>query len=60
MEKVMMDKPNWYIFLIEGDDFLNKYSATCSKVSAEMEKQFDGEPVCNKKILRTKTKSHGD
>ena len=56
----MMDKPNWYIFLIEGDDFLNKYSATCSKVSAEMKKQFDGEPVFNKKILRTKTKSHGD
>ena len=47
-------------FLIEDDDLPEKYSATCNKVSTEIKKYFDGEPVYNKIFLRTKRKSHGD
>ena len=39
----------WIWFLIEGDDLLEKYNTI-----------WDSESVCNKKILRTKIKSHGE
>ena len=39
----------WIRFLIEGDDLLEKYNTI-----------WDSESVCNKKILRTKIKSHGE
>ena len=47
-------------FLIEDDDLLEKYNTIWDKVSANINKEFDSEPVFNKKILKTKIKSHGD
>ena len=41
--------------MIEDDDFI-----ICDKVSADIKKEFDSEPVYNKKFLKTKIKSHDD
>ena len=43
--------------MIEDDDLLEKYNIICDKVSADIKKEFDREPVYNKK---TKIKSHDD
>ena len=43
-------------FLVEDE----KYNTIWDKVSANIKKEFDREPVCKKKCLTTKTKSHGD
>ena len=50
----------WMYFLIEYDDLLEKYNTICVKVSAEIKKEFDSEPVYNKEFLKTKIKPHGD
>ena len=50
----------WMYFLIEDDDLLEKYNTIWDKVSADIKKEFDSEPVYNKKFLKTKIKSHGD
>ena len=50
----------WMYFLIEDDDFLEKYNTIWDKVSADIKKEFDSEPACNKEFLKTKIKSHGD
>ena len=47
-------------FLIEDDDLLDKYNAIWDKVRADIKKEFDSEPVCNKEFLKTKTKSRGN
>ena len=47
-------------FLIEDGDLLEKYNTIWDKVSANINKEFDSEPVFNKKFLKTKIKSHGD
>ena len=36
-------------FLIEDDDLLEIYNTTWNKVSADLKKEFDSEPVYNKK-----------
>ena len=36
-------------FLIEDDELLEKYNTIWEKVSADIKKEFDTEPVCNKK-----------
>ena len=41
-------------FLIEDDDTI------WDKVSADIRKEFDSEPVYNKNYLKTKIKSHGN
>ena len=51
---------NWMYFLIEDDDLLEKYNTIWDKVSADIEKGFDSEPVYNKNYLKTKIKSHSD
>ena len=38
----------WMYFLIEDDDLLEKYNAASDKVSADIKKEFDSEPVYNK------------
>ena len=43
-------------FLIEDDDLLEKYNAICDKVSADIKKEFDIEPVYHKNFLKTKSK----
>ena len=47
-------------FLIEDNDSLEKYSTVWDKVSAEIKKEFDSEPVYNKFFLKTKINSHDD
>ena len=53
-----MDKLNECIFLIKDDDLLEKYNTIWDKVSADVEKEFDSNPVYNKNYLKTKIKSH--
>ena len=50
----------WMYLFIEDDDLLKKYNTIWKKVSADIEKEFDSEPVYNKEFLKTKIKSHGD
>ena len=49
----------WMYFFIEDDDLLEKYNTIWDKVSTDMKKEFDREPVYNKEFLKTKIKSHG-
>ena len=51
---------NWMYFLIEGDDLLEKDNTIWDNVSADIKKEVDSEPVCNKDFLKIKIKSHGD
>ena len=44
----------WMYFLIEDDDLLEKYNTIWDKVSADIKKEFDSEPVYNKKFLKAK------
>ena len=46
-------------FLNEDDGFLEKYNTIWDKVSADIKKEFDSEPVYFF-FLKTKIKSHGD
>ena len=39
----------WIYFLIEDDDLLENYNTIWDKVSADIKKEFDSEPVYNKK-----------
>ena len=46
--------------LIEDDNLLEKYNTVWDKISADIKKEFDTESICNKEVLKTKIKSHGD
>ena len=50
----------WIYFLIEDDDLLKNYNTIWDKVSADLKKEFDSEPVYNKEYLKTKIKFHSD
>ena len=50
----------WMCFLIEDDVLLERHNIIWDKISADINKEFDSEPVYNKKILKTEIKSHGD
>ena len=43
----------WIYFLIEDDDLLEKYNTIWDKVSADIKKEFDSEPVYNTNYFRT-------
>ena len=45
--------------MIENGNLLEKYITIWDKASADIKKQTDSEPVCNKNFLKTKIKSHG-
>ena len=47
-------------FFITDDDLLEKYNTIWDKVSADLEKEFDGDSLYNEEYLETKIKSHGD
>ena len=47
-------------FLIEDDDLLEKYKTIWDKVSPDIKKEFNSEPVYNKNYLKNKIKSPGD
>ena len=38
----------WMYFLIVDDDFLEKYKTIWNKLSGDIKKEFDNEPVYNK------------
>ena len=50
----------WMYFFIEDGDLLQKYNTIWDKVSADIKKEFDSEPVYSKKYLKIKKKSYGD
>ena len=50
----------WTYFLIENDDLLEKFKTISNRVSTNIYKKIDSEPVYNKEFLKTKIKSHGD
>ena len=52
------EQTNWIYFLIEDHDLLEKYNTILDKVSADVKKEFDSEPVYNKEFLKTKIKSY--
>ena len=47
-------------FLIEDDALLEKYNTIWDKVSSDIKKEFDSEPVYNKEFLKNKINSHVD
>ena len=50
----------WMYFFIKDENLLEKYNTIWDKVSADIKKEFDNEPVYNKEYLKTKIKSHSD
>ena len=42
------------------DELLEKYNTIWDKVSTDIKREFDSNPVYNKNYLKTKIKSHGD
>ena len=44
----------------KNDDLLEKDNTIWDKVSADIKKEFDSEPVYKKKYLKNKIKSHDD
>ena len=46
--KVMKDKLNWCVFLIEHDDLLEKYNIIWDKLVVDINQEFDSEPLYNK------------
>ena len=58
--KIYNGQTKWMYFLIEDNNLLEKYYIIWDKVSADIKKRIDSEPVYNKNLLKTKIKSHGD
>ena len=46
--------------MIEDEDLLEKYNAIWGKVSADIKKEFDSEPIYNNFFLKTKRISPGN
>ena len=57
--KIYDAQTKWMYLFIEDDDLLKNYNTIWNKVSADVEKEFDSEPVY-KKFLKIKIKSHGN
>ena len=43
-------KTKWIYFSIEDDKLLTKYDDIWNKINHTIEKEFDNEPICNKKF----------
>ena len=54
MQKSYDGQTKWMYFSIEDDDLLELYNTIWDKVSADIRKEFDCEPVYNKNYLKTK------
>ena len=52
------DKTKYMSFLIKDEELFEKYSKTWEKVKNSLKKDFDSEPVYNKKYLKAKIKSY--
>ena len=48
----------WMYFLIKDEDLIEKCNTILDKVSNDIKKEFDSEPVYDKKFLKTKIKSY--
>ena len=52
------------LYLFQQTAFLNPFFMFSKKLmlpfTDNIKKEFDSDPVCNKKFLKTKIKSHGD
>ena len=46
--------------MTEDDDLLKNYNTIWNKVGADIKKEFDSEPVCNKIFLKTKITFYDD
>ena len=46
--------------MIADDELLEKYNTVWDKVSGDIEKEFDSEPIYNKEFLKIKIKSNCD
>ena len=46
----------WMYFLIEDDDFLEKYTSICHKITPDIKKEFDSKPVYNYKNFKHQNK----
>ena len=49
----------WMYFWLKMKNYWEKYDDIWNKVSNSIKKEFDSEPMCNKKLLKTKIKSCG-
>ena len=58
--KIIDRQKKWMYFLIEYDDLLQEYNTLWEEFRADIEKEFDRKPVCNKNFLKTKINSHGN
>ena len=47
-------------FSIEDGELLEKYNTIWDKVSTDIKKEFDSEPVYNKNYLKSQIKAHGN
>ena len=52
---IMLPKTSAYV-----KSYKEKHNTIRDKISADIKKEFDSEPVCNKEFLKTKIKSHGN
>ena len=43
-------RTKWMYLLIKNDDLSEKYTTIWDKVSADIKKEFDGEPVHNQNV----------
>ena len=46
----------WMHFFVEDDDLLKKYNTIWNKFNADIEKEFNSEPVYNKKNFENQNK----
>ena len=58
--KSYVGQTKWMYFLIEDDDLLEKYNTICVTSVHILKKEFDSEPINQKKFLKTKIKSYSD
>ena len=52
------DETEYMSFLRKDDELLQKYNEIWEKVSNNIKKYFDSDPVCNEKHLKIKIKSY--
>ena len=48
------DETKYISFLIKDNELLEKFNEICEKVKSSIKKEFDSEPVYNKKYLKLK------
>ena len=52
------DETKYMSFLMNDEELFEKYNKTWEKVKNSLKKDFDSEPVYNKKYLKAKIKSY--